>query len=361
MAFQDLEKLDAYCRKTLTRSTRHHERFGPLVEHAQRTLQDAAIWNHEWTPRELDYGQAADHPVYQDSFSEAQRLAWSHLHWVMDYITVAQGEQQVVVLNGMAARRFRAVCPSVCDLQDRESAEEADHVAAFFEVKAAVEQRYFPRGHTLDVAATSGTRSGRVNRATRWVIGQGADRIFGSNFPTLFFLTRGMKSHQFKPFELAYSKHEPSHPAMRQLSEMHGWDESRHIATAQHLCRLANPLLDSVPQENRVLFRLAMERLWPRGRVVAYRVGFWRACLFDSAIFADVPAAERRALLQHVEGNITRNLQTLHPVQESLVAKSNRRIVEECGLSPELKREFVAFLRSDPAQSAVVSTVRVPA
>lgn len=361
MAFQELEKLDAYCRKTIARSTRHHERFGPLVEHARRTLDDPSIWDHTWAPPALDYGEAAEHPVFQERFSDRQRRAWSHLHWVMDYITVAQGEQQVVVLNGMAARRFRSVCPSVCDLQDRESAEEADHVAAFFEVKAAVEARYFGRGYALDVAATSGTRSGRLNQATRWVIGQGADRIFGSNFPTLFFLTRGMKSHGFKPFELAYSRYEGSHPAMRQLSAMHGWDESRHIATAQHLCRLANPLLDAVPQENKALFRLAMERLWPRGRVVDYRVDFWRSCLFDSAVFADVPRPERRALLEHVEARIRRNLQALHPVQEAMVAKSNRRIVEECGLSPDLKREFVAFLRSDPAQAAVVSTVRIDA
>lgn len=361
MAFSQLETLDSYCRKTLARSTRHFERFGPLVDHARRTVDDDTIWQHEWAPRELDLGEPWSHPVFTDTFSDEQRRAWTQLHWVMDYITVAQGEQQVVVLNAMAAKRFRPICPSVCELQDRESHEEIDHVASFFEVKRAVERRYFGRGYVLGIQATSGTSSGRINRGVRWLIGKGADRIFGSNFPTLFFLTRGMKSHQFKPFEMAYARNEASHPAMRQLSEMHGWDESRHIATAQHLARLANPLLDNVPQENRLLFRLAMERLFPRGRLADYRVGFWRTVLRDAPLYADVAAEDREALLRHVTANIHRNLGALHPIQEALVTKSNRRIVEECGLSDELKREFVGFLRSDPTQAALVSSVRLEA
>jgi len=361
MAFTELETLDAYCRKTLLRSSRYHERWGALVEQAHRTLQDPTIWDFEWAPSELDLGVAAAPPVYAASIAAEQRRAWSHLQWTLDYITVAQGEQQVIVMNGLAAKRFRTVCPSVCELQDRESDEEADHVAGFFAIKDAVQERYFPRGYRLQVQATSGTSSGRLNRSLRWLIGQGADRIFGSNFPTLFFLTRGMKSHTFKPFEIAYSRHERSHPAIRELSVMHGWDESRHIATAQHLSRLSAPLLGAAPQENQLLFKMAMQRLWPRDRLVQYRVDFWRRCLSDSAVFATVPAEERALLLQHVATNIERSVRRLHPLQESMVRKSNRRIVEECGLSPRLKREFVGFLRSDPSQCAVVESVRVPA
>jgi hypothetical protein len=361
MAFQELEKLDTYCRKTLERSDRHAGRWGPLHVHALKTMDDASIWNHSWAPLKLDHGKAHLHPVYQDSFSDEQRRAWSHLQWVMDYVTVGQGEQQVVVLNKMAARRFRTVCPSVCELQERESDEEEDHIKSFFTVRDAVARRYFPRNYSLQVEATSGTRSGRVNAGLRWIIGKGADRIFGSNFPTLFFLTRGMKSHTFKPFEIAYTRNEESHPAMRQHSAMHGWDESRHIATAQHMCRLANPLLDEVPQENKLLFRLAMERLWPKGRLLEYRVRFWRMCLEDSVIFSSIPSVEREQLLRHIRTEIESDLLELHPLQKRMVGKSNRRIVEECGLSPELKREFVAFIRSDPNQAAVVSTVRIDA
>jgi len=360
MPVDSLEQLDKYCKRTLIRSTRQHERFGSLEDEAHRALANPGIWDHEWAPPELDYGRAAEHPVHQ-AFTREQKLAWSHLHWVMDYITVAQGEQQVVILNGMAARRFAAVCPSVCALQERESAEEADHVAAFFLVKDAVEARYFPRDVPLRVDATSGTRSGRLNRGIRWLIGEGADRIFGSNFPTLFFMTRGMKSHAFKPFEIAYSRHEPSHPAIRALSELHGWDESRHIASAQHLARLANPILDAVPQENQFLFRLAMERLWPRGRVVDYRASYWRRCLAHATVFASVPSEDREALADHIERQLPRSLAALHPLQETLVAKTNRRMVEESGLSPELKREFVGFLRADPTQASVVSSVRIEA
>jgi|GEM_PF-6736886 len=352
-----LAELDRYCASTLRRSQRELDRSGPLRDRGQAALADPSIWEQWWAPRDLDYGEAHTHPVWQGSFTREQRLAWNHLQWTLDYITVAQGERQVVVLNSLAVARFSDVLPSVCALEERESEEEADHVATFFDVGEAVWRRAFGAGSRLSILATSGFAFASVNPPARKLIGLAANAVFGAHFPTLFFLARGMKSHSFKPFEIAMAKAEDSHPAIRAISAGHGVDESRHIATSHHLAALSVPLLEAVPQESRFLFRLAVDRLFPKGRMPRYRLHFWRKVLFDAPRFASVPLVERRQLFAHVERNTHRNLARLHPLQDALVSKANRRIVMECGLKPELRELFVDLLRADPSYAPTVASI----
>jgi hypothetical protein len=352
-----LAELDRYCASTLRRSGRELARSGPLRARGQAALADPSIWDRWWAPRELDYGEAHLHPVWEHSFTRAQQLAWNHLQWTLDYVTVAQGEQQVVVLNGMAVSRFRDVLPSVCALEKRESEEEADHVATFFDVGAAVWRRCFGPRSRMRVLATSGFALASVNPPARRLIGTAANAVFGAHFPTLFFLARGMKSHSFKPFEIAMERAEDSHPLLRAISRGHGVDESRHIATSHHLAALSVPLLEKVPQESRLLFKLAVERLFPPGRMPEYRLAFWRTVIDRAPVFADVPRAERLALWEHVQARTHANLARLHPLQEAWVHKANRRIVMESGLKPELRELFVELLRRDPSYAPTVTAL----
>jgi hypothetical protein len=358
-ALRSLEDLDKYCTSTLRRSTRQFESDGPLLDRGRAALADPTVWDMEWGPPELDYGEAHLHPVYRDVFTPAQRLAWSHLQWTLDYVTVAQGERQVIVLNGLAVRRYRAVLPSVCELEQRESDEEDDHVATFMLLGDAAWKRYFGADSEMRIQATSGFAREAWNPPVRKAIGLVADTVFGANFPTMFFLARGMKSHCFKPFEIAMARNEAGHPKIRAVSDGHGVDESRHIATSQHLARVSADLLDAIPQENKVLFRLAVSRLFPSGRMEQYRLAFWRDVLFRSRAFAGLDVAGRDSLWAHIETRSRINLEKLHPLQETLVHKANKRIVEEAGLNPELKRLFVDILRADRAYAPTVESVTV--
>ena len=54
-----------------------------------------------------------------------------------------------------------------------------------------------------------------------------------------------------------------------------------------------------------------------------------------------------------------RSLQTLHERQARLTRQANKRIVEEAGLTPELRKLFVEIMRSDPAYAATVDAVTV--
>jgi hypothetical protein len=133
------------------------------------------------------------------------------------------------------------------------------------------------------------------------------------------------------------------------------------MATSLNLARLSTAVLDTVPRDNLLLFRLAVQAAFPRGRSANYRLDYWRRVLDESTIYADIPKVERDALYQHMTERIQANLQTLHERQTRLTRQANKRIVEECGLSPAMKRAFVDILRADPAYAATVDAVKFDA
>lgn len=351
---QALQGLRRYCKMAMRHSHRQYESHGPLLGHAQAAMSDPQVWSHRWVPEDFDLTDAASHPVWQ-GFDHAQKLAWNHLQWTLDYSTVAQGERQIIVLNRQAVRAYRDLMPEVVELEERECFEEIDHVSAFEVVFEAVRRRYMPRVRKpASAVAASGFRSDLGNRLTRRALGRLAHHLLGANFPTLFFLARGMKTHGFKPFENAIAAYEPGHVGLREVSRLHRLDESRHMATALQLARLSNQVLETAPRDNRLLFRQAVSAAFPPGRSADYRMVFWRRTLHQAEPFRSVPRTERDALLNHMQRRLDAQLRAPHPLQTRLTRQANKRIVEDCGLSPELKRLFVQHLRQDPAYAATL-------
>jgi hypothetical protein len=119
-------------------------------------------------------------------------------------------------------------------------------------------------------------------------------------------------------------------------------------------------VLDSLPRDNRRLFGAAVKAAFPPGRSANYRLDWWGRVLEESTIYADIPKADRDDLYRHLEARCDANLQTLHQVQTRLTRQANKRIVEECGLSPEMKRLFVEIMRADPAYASTVDAVELP-
>lgn len=354
-----MAELETYCRIAVRHSYDQYEKHGTLHNKAVEAFRDPTVWDHKWVPDDFDVCEARTSPIWQ-AFTREQKLAWSHLQWGLDYSAVAQGERQIIVLNNYAVADYAHILPSVCELEKRESFEEVDHIEAFMIVLEGCRQRYFPhRKEPLSSMAASGFGSERVNRVVRHGIGVTARKLFGRNFPTLFFLARGMKTHGFKPFENAIAQNEEGHPVMRMISHLHRLDESRHMATSLNLARLSNDVLESLPRDNILLFKLACQAAFPRGRSSSYRLTYWRSVLDEAVIYADIPAVEREQLYAHLVARCAANLESLHEVQTRLTRQANKRIIEDCGLPPKLKRVFVDHMRGDPAYASTVDAVDV--
>jgi hypothetical protein len=356
-----LRELDVYAKMAVEHSERQYATHGTLHDVAKRAIDARDLWERPWVPWDFDLGRADLHPVWQ-RWTQRQRLAWNHLQWGLDYTIVGRGEQQIIVLNGHAVSSYESVLPAVVDLEKRESFEEIDHLDAFREGLEALRLRYLPhRRKVLWATSPSGFQSDTLNRLSRDVIGQVAKRLLGSNFPTLFFLTRGMKTHNFKPFENAIASYEEAPMGIRQISHLHRLDESRHMATSLYLAKLSNVVLETVPVESRALFAAAVHASWPVQRQVENRVGYWKAVLHEAPIYSDVSRAEKADLLQHIRSQTEANLHALHPRQAQLTRQANKRIVEACGLSPEYKAIFVDLLRKDPLHASLVDAVDLDA
>ncbi len=355
-----LSELETYCRIALKHSYDQYEKHGTLHSKAAIAFHDPTVWEEQWVPADFDVCEARTSPVW-DTFSREQKLGWNHLQWCLDYSAVAQGERQIIVLNRFAASDYARVLPSVCELEERESFEEIDHIEAFTMIIDACRDRYFRgRKESLWSIPASGVGSERVNRRIRGAIGTLGKHLLGSNFPTLYFLARGMKTHGFKPFENAITTSDETHGAMKTISQLHRLDESRHMATSLNLARLSTSVLDTVPKDNLLVFKAACQAAFPRGRSADYRLSYWKRVLDESTLYADIPAENKQALYQHLETRISANLTGLHELQTRLTRQANKRIIEDCGLSPAMKRVFLEHMRADPAYAATVDAVRLP-
>lgn len=358
---QALRELDRFARMSVQHSKDQYAREGTLHDKARAAFAAPDVWRYKWVPDDFDLGQAAQHPVWTEVFDEEQRLAWNHLQWGLDYSIVGRGEQQIIVLNGYAVKAFAGLLPSMVELEERETFEEVDHFAAFAELIERLRERYLPHRRTpLYADSPSGFHSARLNRLTRHVIGEIGHRTLGNHFPALYFLARGLKTHNFKPFENGIAGFEQAHPAIREISHLHRLDESRHMATALWIAKYANDVLESTPWESRALFRAAVHAAWPDGRMAETRAAYWRTVLDEAAPFRRLAAADRESLYAHVEHNIHANLQDLHERQKRLTRQANKRLVEECGLPLHLKRAFVEELRRDPVHRTLVDAVELP-
>jgi hypothetical protein len=356
-----LNELESYCAIAIKHSHDQYEKHGTLHGKAALAFEDPTVWEERWVPDDFDVCEARTSDVW-DTFSREQKLAWNHLQWCLDYSAVAQGERQLIVLNAFASADYARVLPSVCVLEERESFEETDHIAAFTMVIDACRDRYFRgRKESLWSIPASGFGSERLNRRVRNGIGTLGRYLLGSNFPTLYFLARGMKTHGFKPFENAITTSDATHTAMKTISHLHRLDESRHMATSLHLARLSSQVLDTLPKDNLRVFQAACQAAFPHRRSAAYRLSYWRKVLDESTIYADVPKPARERLYRHLEARIGPNLEALHDLQTRLTRQANKRIVEECGLSPAMKRAFVAHMRADSAYAATVDAVDLDA
>ena len=356
-----LRELDSYARSNVQHSRRQYARHGTLHDQAREALTDPDVWHRPWVPDDFDVGEARTHPVFE-GWSSAQQLAWNHLQWGLEYGVVGQGERQIVVLNKYAVKAYRDVLPSVVALEERESFEEVDHLEAFAVGLEGLRARYLPhRRRPLYAHCPSGFSSERLNRVVRHGIGMVAEKVLGRNFPTIFFLTRGIKTHNFKPFENAIASFADAPEGIRQVSHLHRLDESRHMATALYLAKLSNAVLEAVPQEGRLLLEAGVKAAWPPGRVVETRLAYWRTVLAEAAPYRSVSQRDKDALYAHLAANTRENLLALHERQQRLTRQANKRIVEECGLDPSLKRAFVEALRADPYSAALVEAVELAA
>jgi len=354
------QELREYCELSLRHSYDQYEKHGTLHEKAAEGFRDPTIWDHRWIPDEFDVTEARLHPVHE-AFSPTQKLAWNHLEWCMEYSAVAQGERQIVVLNNYAVASYRHTLDCVVELERRESYEETDHIACFKMVIEACHTRYFPADtDPLWSVPASGLTNPTLNRAMRKAMGILGEYLLGSNFPTLFFLARGMKTHGFKPFENAIARYGEGHKATRMIAYLHRLDESRHMATSLNLARLSTTLLDALPKDNRLLFEMAVNACFPTGRSHYYPISYWRKVLDTAAVYEDVPTHAKAELLRHMEARLTANISHLHQVQIPITRQANKRIVEESGLSLPMKRLFVEILRRDPAYACTIDAVELP-
>ena len=141
--------------------------------------------------------------------------------------------------------------------------------------------------------------------------------------------------------------------------DLHRLDESRHMATSLNLARLSTQVLDTLPKDNLLVFKAACAAAFPHKRSAAYRLTYWRKVIDEATIFADLPLPVRDGLYRHLEARIGDNLSELHTLQTRLTRQANKRIIEECGLSPSMKRVFVDHMRADAAYAATVDAVKL--
>lgn len=357
-----LAELDRYAKMAVEHSVGQYDREGTLHAKALALYDQAAVWDKPWVPEDFDLGRAHEHWVYQTRFSTEQKLAWNHLQWGLDYSIVGKGELQIIVINKYAVKAFDGLLPSVIELEERESFEEIDHYEAFKTVIEGLSKKYMPhRKEPLYAFSPSGFRGEAANKVLRHAIGQAGRLMLGNHFPAMFFLSRGLKTHNFKPFENAIASWDQAPKGIREISHLHRLDESRHMATSLWLAKLSNDVLDTVPYESRTLVKAAAAAAWPKGRMAESRVDYWRQVLEEAPIYQDIAKPERAELLEHVRRNTEAGLAKLHFRQEQLTRQANKRIVEECGLPLHLKRAFVGALRKDPATAPMVEAVELPA
>lgn len=354
-----IKELDDYAKMNVRHSIAQYDKHGTLHSIAEKAFQSADLWDKPWVPRDFDIGDPYEHPVYQN-FTEEQKLAWNHLQWGLEYTVVGRGEQQIIVLNNYAVRRYQHILPSIVELEKRESFEEVDHLDAFKLGLDALHDKYLPhlQGALWSISA-SGFRSDRLNKISRHVIGAMADRMLGNNFPTLFFLIRGLKTHNYKPFENAIAQFDEAPKWVSQISHLHRLDESRHMATALHIARLSKEILGTTNWESRRLFKLAVDLAWPKNRMAEYRMQYWRTAFYEGNVFADIPKVQKDSLYTHIAANTKKNLLHLHHRQEKLTRQANKKIVEMAALSPDLKKIFVDSLREDPVHRNLVDAVEL--
>lgn len=356
-----MAELDRFARMNVRHSRDQYAREGTLHAKARVLFRDEGIWDLPWVPADYDLGRAHEHPVFRERFDERQRLAWNHLQWGLDYSIVGRGERQLIVMNRHAVAAFQGCLPSMVELEERESFEEEDHVAAFRTVIEGLQRRYLPgRTRPLYADSPSGAHSEAANRALRHAIGLAGRAMLGNHFPALFFLSRGIKTHNLKPFENGIAGFSDAPTPIRELSHLHRLDESRHMATSLWIARLANEVLEETSFESRTLVRAAVRAAWPPGRMADSRVGYWKTVLDQAPIYASVPREDRQDLLSWVAANTRQGLTRLHARQEALTRQANKKIVEECGLPLPLKRAFVDALRSDPVTATLVDAVVLP-
>lgn len=355
-----IDDLNGWCERAMRRSKRQTDRHGGLVPIAEQALLDPTLFDEAWFPTELDHGCAADHWVWQDRFSREQKNAWSHLVWLVEYMTVREGELQLLVLNNLAARRYADQLPAVVDLQERETEEERDHAESFRLLAEAAWAKHMLPGVPQPSTRTSGLASPGLNRIFRRVAGEVADKLLGPNFPVFFFLIRGMKSHIFKPFEASLGRWDEGHPTVRRISVLHGQDESRHIATAHYLASRSTEALKAAPIEHTRLLRLATRAAFPVGRMEGNRQTFWTTVLNHSRVFSNIPAEEREQLLQHVLASHRESFHELHHANRAFIQRSNRKILADCSFSDTAKTAIVDALRADPATASLVDGLDLP-
>ena len=354
-----IKELDQYAKMNVRHSKEQYAKHGTLHSIAEMAFDPRSedLWKKPWVPWDFDIGEPYNHPVYQ-AFTEEQKLAWNHLQWGLEYTVVGQGERQIITLNNYAVRRFAHVLPSVVELENRESFEEVDHLEAFQIGLDALYQRYLPDlQQELWSISASGFRSNTLNRMTRHIAGRVADRLLGTNFPTFFFLVRGLKTHNYKPFENAIASFDEAPHWVRQVSHLHRLDESRHMATALNIAKFGQEILGKTSWESKRLFKLAVHSAWPKHRMAETRLGYWKTALYRGRIFANIPTENKDALFAHITKRTQQNLLQLHPRQVHLTRQANKRIVEEAALSPELKTIFLDVLRNDPIHRNLVDAV----
>ena len=357
-ALNAINDLNSYAKSTIAHSKRQYAKHGTLHDVAKGAFSKPDIWAKPWVPMDFDFGLAHKHPLF-NRMTKSQQLAWNHLQWGLEYTVVGQGERQIITLNKCAVSQYADILPSVVKLEERECFEEIDHLAAFQEGLDALHGKYFShRNKPLWSIPASGFPSETLNKIFRKHLGILANHILGANFPTLFFLTRGMKTHHFKPFENAIANHTEAPIGIREVSHLHRLDESRHMATALYIAQLSNQILNKVPNDSRILFELAIRAAWPKDRMWEYRIRYWKSAL-SSPIFGSISKADKNALLAHIKTHTAASLTKLHPRQERLTRQANKRIVEQSGLSNKMKKHFVEILRQNEQHAPLVEAVQI--
>ncbi len=360
-----LDELERYAKLNVRHSLHQYDKHGTLHSVAQQALRDDsdAVFAKPWVPWDFDIGNPYDHPVYQQ-FTEQQKLAWNHLEWAYNYEVVAAGERQIIVLNKYAVRQYRHILPSVVELEERESFEEVDHVAAFQTGLQAIYNRYLPgMNQHRNTTSPSGFRHQQANRLLRHLTGMAADKLLGKRFPTLFFLIRTIKTVSFKGMENSIAQFDQAPELIQRLSHLHRLDESRHQATALKLSKLSDAVLEKTGWESERLFKLAIHTAWPKNRMLESRLQHWRQILFGDTsrqnIFSSISLEDKQAFFTHISMNAQRNLLALHPRQVQITQQVTKRAVEEAGLSREFKQLFVEVLGADPIHRNLVEAVRL--
>ena len=157
--------------------------------------------------------------------------------------------------------------------------------------------------------------------------------MLGTNFPTLFFLTRGIKTHNFKPFENAIAQFQDAPSGVAQVSHLHRLDESRHMATALHIARLSNHILEQQNFESRQLFKAAVHAAWPKDRMAEYRIAYWSTVLKEDRAFNAMDAA--RAMEEQTKLKLLRKQQKV----EGFLRKTAKRSAHLRAAAAEVRRQ----------------------